>query len=47
MGDKECHLEDPKGGERITLRWILGKQVVRVGEGYNWSKIEPNDVLRY
>jgi hypothetical protein len=25
-------------GDRITLRWILGKQVVKIGSGQNWLR---------
>jgi len=28
-----CHSENAGGNERITLRWVLGKQVLRMGSG--------------
>jgi hypothetical protein len=31
-------LEDYKGYGRITKRWILGKQVVKIG-GRHWSRV--------
>ena len=34
-----CHSENAGGNERITLRWVLGKQVFRVGNGQTWLKV--------
>jgi hypothetical protein len=50
MGRQEMHtefrsgnlsgsdLEDQEGDGRITLRWILGKQIVRKGGRWNWPR---------
>jgi hypothetical protein len=35
-------LEDPEGDGRITLSWILGKEVVRIGVRWNRLTIISN-----
>jgi hypothetical protein len=36
---ENVHLENREEDERITLRWILGKQVVRMEDWWNWLRI--------
>jgi hypothetical protein len=41
------HLKDWEGGWRITLKWILRKQVVRISSAQNWLRIVSSYVLWY
>jgi hypothetical protein len=39
---------EPSGSAMTVLvRWILGRQVVRMGGGWNWLRIVSNDRLWY
>jgi hypothetical protein len=31
-------MEYQEGDERVILRWIIGKYVVRMGDGWNWIR---------
>jgi hypothetical protein len=33
-GVEKIHLEDQEGDVKITLIWILGREVVKVGRGW-------------
>jgi hypothetical protein len=37
------HLEQREGDGRITLRWILRKYVVRIGDSQSWLRIVVNN----
>jgi hypothetical protein len=36
-----------QGEGRTTLRWFFGRQVVRIGGGWNWLRLVSNNRLRY
>jgi hypothetical protein len=44
---ENSNLEDHEGDGRITLRCILGKQVVVMEGGWNWLKIMSNGWIWY
>jgi hypothetical protein len=40
-GHVRVHLEDQERDGRVTLRWVLGKNILRMGGGCNWLIIGP------
>jgi hypothetical protein len=42
---KNVYLEDREGCGSVTLRWILGKYIVRMENRRNWFKIVKRQTL--
>jgi hypothetical protein len=36
-----------EGNQRITVKWILGKWMVKIGDRWNWLQIMPIGGLWY
>jgi hypothetical protein len=41
------HLEDQEGDGKITVNWILGRRVMRMGDGWNRIRIVSSGGLWY
>jgi len=44
---EKLHSEDRERIGRMTLSWILGRQIVRMGGGWNWLRIVSSGRLWY
>jgi hypothetical protein len=47
MGLREMGSEDGRWMELLLVRWVLGKWVLRMGDGWNWLRVVSSGGLLY